>query len=61
MKGFTREDDNRSDHSDVTVYKPDFSQMVPFKPKVQWTPGEHIAPGIFFFLFASSNIVTMNT
>nr|CAG4640671.1 EOG090X026K [Eulimnadia texana] len=30
---------------DSTLYKPDFSQMVPFKPKVQWIPGEHIAPG----------------
>ena len=31
--------------SDSTMFRPDFSQMVPFKPKVQWTPGEHIAPG----------------
>nr|CAG4638288.1 EOG090X026K [Cyclestheria hislopi] len=31
--------------SDTALYKPDFSQMVPFKPKIQWTPGEHIAPG----------------
>nr|CAG4641502.1 EOG090X026K [Eurycercus lamellatus] len=41
------EEENRKQNveADVTVYKPDFSQMVPFKPKVQWTPGEHIAPG----------------
>jgi len=25
--------------------RPDFSQMVPFKPKVLWKPGEHIVPG----------------
>jgi len=25
--------------------RPDFSQMVPFKPKVVWKPGEHIVPG----------------
>lgn len=43
-----REEENRKQNvegTDVTMYKPDFSQMVPFKPKIQWTPGEHIAPG----------------
>ena len=43
-----REDESRKNHvdtGDVTFYKPDFSQMVPFKPKVQWTAGEHVAPG----------------
>lgn len=43
-----REEENRkqsTEAADVTMYKPDFSQMVPFKPKIQWTPGEHIAPG----------------
>jgi hypothetical protein len=43
-----REEESRkqsSEAADVTMYKPDFSQMVPFKPKIQWTPGEHIAPG----------------
>lgn len=44
-----REDESRKNHidtNDVTFYKPDFSQMVPFKPKVQWASGEHVAPGI---------------
>jgi len=43
-----REDESRKNHidtNDVTFYKPDFSQMVPFKPKVQWASGEHVAPG----------------
>ena len=43
-----REEESRKQNTeaaDVTMYKPDFSQMVPFKPKIQWTPGEHIAPG----------------
>ncbi len=25
--------------------RPDFSQMVPFKPKMRWIPGEHRMPG----------------
>lgn len=29
------------------VHRPDTSQMVPFKPKMQWVPGEHVAPGKF--------------
>ena len=42
-----REEEARKQASeaDVTVYRPDFGQMVPFKPKMQWTPGEHMAPG----------------
>ena len=35
----------KSADGDAQFFKPDFSQMVPFKPKIQWTPGEHIAPG----------------
>ena len=35
----------QSTESDVS-YRPDFSQMVPYKPKIQWNPGEHVAPGI---------------
>ena len=27
------------------IARPDFSQMVPFKPKVDAYPGEHIIPG----------------
>ena len=27
------------------IPRPDFSQMVPFKPKVNWRPGEFIVPG----------------
>ena len=53
-----REDENRKNHidtTDVTFYKPDFSQMVPFKPKVQWTPGEHVAPGIESSLILPTN------
>jgi len=47
-KNLAREEETRkqsTEVADVTVYKPDFSQMTPFKPKLQWTPGEHIAPG----------------
>lgn len=36
--------------TDVVVYRPDFAHMVPFKPKMQWTPGEHVAPGILRIL-----------
>jgi len=28
-----------------SVARPDFSQMVPFKPKVNWRPGEFMVPG----------------
>nr|CAG4643764.1 EOG090X026K [Lepidurus arcticus] len=34
--------------SDAALPKPDFSQMVPFKPKQQWAPGEHSVPGGMF-------------
>jgi cleavage stimulation factor subunit 3 len=46
-RNILKEDEMRkqSTESDVT-YRPDFSQMVPFKPKIQWNPGEHVAPGI---------------
>merc|ERR1719419_1274470 len=27
------------------IPRPDFSQMVPFKPKVNWRPGEFMVPG----------------
>nr|CAG4649981.1 EOG090X026K [Sida crystallina] len=41
-----REEESRKQpEPDTIIFKPDFSQMVPFKPKVQWAPGEHIAPG----------------
>ena len=60
-KNLAREEETRKQNTevaDVTVYKPDFSQMTPFKPKLQWTPGEHIAPGIIFlFIFFLNHIL----
>ena len=31
--------------SDQDIVRPDYSQMVPFKPKVNWRPGEFMLPG----------------
>jgi len=34
-----------SGSSDQDIVRPDYSQMVPFKPKVNWRPGEFMLPG----------------
>ena len=33
-----------SGNSDLDIVRPDYSQMVPFKPKVNWRPGEFMLP-----------------
>ena len=34
-----------SGSTDQDIVRPDYSQMVPFKPKVNWRPGEFMLPG----------------
>lgn len=33
------------DSQEPAFAKPDFSQMIPFKPKIKYIPGEHPIPG----------------
>jgi len=42
-----------------TAARPDFSQMVPFKPKVNWRPGEFMVPGGVFPLPPSASELNM--
>lgn len=40
------------DSQEPTYARPDFSQMIPFKPKAKYIPGEHPVKGaVFAFLF----------
>ena len=36
---------NSNNSGDQDLARPDYSQMVPFKPKVNWRPGEFMLPG----------------
>lgn len=37
--------------TELPVPVPDYSQMIPYKPKANPLPGEHPVPGVYIFLF----------